>query len=182
MTATPTPTRPATPTPSTTSTPSAAAVAIPTNCRSLVSAAYYAANFAATPLNDTAVLDASHAGAVTPVTPAAGSTTAQVLDSAAELRCAWRDPAADLTSLLVTVAHADAAFTTPYLTSLAGQGYTCTATSDGHQCRKISVDPYYPANDAQTVFVRDGVCVSVVEGNYRGENGLIANIASTLWP
>jgi hypothetical protein len=178
-TPTPTPT-PTKPTPPASAPPQAPAVAIPKDCRSLVNAQTYAATFGNTPLNDPAVIDPADAGAVQPSTPPAGATAAQILKSAIQLHCVWRDPGADITYLEATVATVDAAVAKQYLDSLPASGYTCKNASSGRQCQRVQPDPQYPVDDATTSYLRDSVYIFVGQANFPTKN-LMGSIVATIW-
>jgi len=164
------------------STPTAAdAVAIPKDCTAIVSPAVYAKTFGTTPLNDPAVVDAEFAGAVTPVTPPAGAAADEVLASAAQLRCVWKDPGADITNLQASIGTVDPAVATGYLTSLAAQGFTCGAKYGGQQCQRISQNEQYPVQDGRTYFLRGTTWIAVLQSNF-ATTGLMGQIVGTLWP
>jgi len=165
--------------PSPSASPSAAA--IPKDCKAIVSAAVYAKTFGSTPLNDPAVVDAEFAGAVTPVTPPAGAAPDEVLASAAQLRCVWKDPRADITNLQASIGTVEPAVATGYLTSLAAQGFTCGAKYEGQQCQRISQNEQYPVQDGRTYFLRGTTWITVLQSNF-ATNGLMGQIVATLWP
>jgi hypothetical protein len=168
------------PTPPVSAAPQAPAVAIPKDCRKLVNPQTYSATFGATPLNDPTVIDPTDAGAVQPSTPPAGATAAQILKSAVQLHCVWRDPAADITYLEATVATVDAAVAKQYLDSLPASGYTCKDANGGRQCQRVQPDPQYPVDDANTSYLRDSVYIFVGQANFP-TNNLMGSIVATIW-
>jgi len=169
------------PSPSASASAAADAVAIPKDCKAIVSPAVYAKTFGETPLNDPAVVDAEFAGAIAPVTPPAGAAADEVLASAAQLRCVWKDPRADITNLQASIGTVDPAVATGYLTSLAAQGFTCGAKYGGQQCQRISQNEQYPVQDGRTYFLRGTTWITVLQSNF-ATNGLMGQIVGTLWP
>ena len=169
------------PSPSTSASAAADAVAIPKDCEAIVSPAVHAKTFGSTPLNDPTVVDAEFAGAVAPVTPPAGAAADEVLASAAQLRCVWKDPRADITNLQASIGTVDPAVATGYLASLATQGYTCGVKYGGQQCQRISQNEQYPVQDGHTYFLRGTTWITVLQSNF-ATNGLMGQIVSTLWP
>ncbi len=168
--------------PSPSSTPSTApAVAIPRDCHQLVSPDSYKRTFGDTPLNDPGFVGPDGAGAVTPSAPPPGANASQILSSAVQLYCVWRDPRADITGIAVTVATVDGAVARGHLDELAAQGYTCKDVHGGRQCQKVEKDPEYPVDDGFTSFSRDDVYLSVTQSNFP-TNDLIGRIVATLWP
>ncbi len=149
-------------------------VAIPAECRELVSASYYAATFEGVPLNDPAF---GPAEVRLPQAPD-GSEPPAVTGGVA---CVWADPASDITGLSAVVATVTASEAEAYLDVHASSGYTCTEVLEGRQCQLVSQNEQYPVEQADTVFLRDDTIVHVNQANFP-TNGLIAEIVATLWP
>jgi hypothetical protein len=140
----------------------------------------YTAIFGDTPLNDPAVVGSEGAGKVEPTAAPAGATAQEVLSSATQLRCIWRDPNADITYLEATVATVDTAIAATYLDGLPAGGYTCTEANGGRQCQLIKPNEQYPVDEGHTEFVRDAVYISVNQANFPTKN-LLGAIVATLW-
>lgn len=176
-------TSPSAPAASASASPSATGVALPADCAGLVSPEVYAAIFGATPLNDAGFLgpDAARYGAVAPSVPPTNATTAETIDSAAQLRCLWRYPDADTTAISITVGNVDRTLGEQYLTELEAQGYTCADANDGRRCQRIQQNPTYPVQDGHTVFLRDTVVIGVSQSNYPTDD-LLGDLTAAIWP
>lgn len=127
------------PTPTTTPTPSRAPVAIPTDCREILSDAVLA-QLADVPLND----------------PAFGTAGAQADGS---LTCIWGSPSTDTGRLTTTISKKSRGPALDMLNALVGEGFTCYTPDNGTRCEKVWVDPQYPVNDGRTLFWRDDVLI-----------------------
>ena len=173
-----TPTASPTPGPGGTATP----VAIPTDCQDIVSAEAYAAVFGGTPLNPEGFTTRSGApfGRVTPTTPPAGATPAEVVRGATTLDCLWRDPNADITFVEVALGAVDPAVGTSYLDDLAADGYTCVDIHEGHRCHLTRPNADYPVDESFTRFQRDAIFISVDQANFPTDD-LIGDIVDRLW-
>lgn len=125
----------ATPTPTSTSRP----VAIPTDCRQILSDAVLA-QLADVPLND----------------PAFGTAGAQADGS---LTCIWGSPATDTGRLTTTISKKSRGPALDMLNALVGEGFTCYTPDGGTRCEKVWVDPQFPVNDGRTLFWRDDVLI-----------------------
>jgi len=169
------------PSPSASTSVTADAVAIPKDCTAIVSTAVYAKTFGSTPLNDPALGEADSLGVVTPSTPPAGAAPDEILASAAQLHCIWKDPRADITYLEATIGTVDPAVATAYLATLPAQGFTCAAKYEGQQCQRITKDEQYPVDDGRTYFLRGSTWIFVGQANFP-TNGLIGQMAAVLWP
>ncbi|MCU1584894.1 MAG: hypothetical protein JWM49_1450 [Microbacteriaceae bacterium] len=146
-----------------------------------MSKADYGSVFGDTPLNDPAMLDGgTPSGHVTPSAPPPGASQAEVLQSATELICIWRDPAADITGLQVTVARVDPAVAKAYLAGLTAKGYTCGEAHSGLRCGLIKPNATYPVDEGYTSFLRDDIYIDVSQANFP-TNDLIGKIVGTLW-
>ncbi|MBK4347473.1 hypothetical protein [Lacisediminihabitans changchengi] len=169
------------PSPSASASSAAEVATIPKDCKAIVGSTVYASTFGTTPLNDPAVAEPGTTGAVTPLTPPAGAAVDEVLASAAQLHCIWRDPNADITYLEATIGTVDAAVAAGYLASLPGEGFTCATKYGGQQCQRITKDEQYPVDDAKTYFLRGTTWIFVGQANF-ATNGLIGEIAKVVWP
>jgi hypothetical protein len=169
-------------TPTTGPTGTASPVAIPTDCREIVSASAYESVFADVPLNPEGFTTRSGApfGQVTPTTPPPGATPAEAVRGATTLDCLWRDPNADITFIEVAVGAVDPAVGTSYLDDLAADGYTCTDVHEGRRCHLTRPNADYPVDESFTRFQRDGVFISVDQANF-STNDLIGDIVDRLW-
>ena len=185
----PSATAPTTTVASTTATPSASSAAvIPTECTDLIASTAFTASFGAWPLNDPAVVGTPGseyyipAGTVMPTPAASGATPAQQLSAATQLRCVWRDPAADITGLTVEIATVDPALANGYLASLPAEGYTCapTITGAGLACENTRTDPTYGVDIVATSFLRGDTYIQVNQANVSTPD-LIAALEAKLW-
>lgn len=171
----PTPTGAATPTPS--ETPAASPVNIPTDCRQIVDSATYAATMGETPLNPEEFRrrDSTPFGARTPTVPAADASLTDIVDSAAELDCLWRDPRADVTGLGVTMGRLDQATSASLVSLAAADGATCSDAQGGRLCQKTTTDEQYQTDISNTYFVRGDLYVHVFQSNFP-TNDLLGSI------
>ena len=167
----------ATPTPM----PSENPVVLPDDCLDIVAPQVYDAIFQGTPLNDPAVVEANEVGALTPGPPDASATPDQAVEDATQLRCVWRDPAADVTFLQAEFATVQPTVAEAYLSALPGLGYTCGETLGGLRCQIVGTSPLYPVEEGTTVFVRDDVVITVEQANFPTTN-LLAEIVGGIWP
>jgi hypothetical protein len=168
-------------TPAPASTPAPAAAVIPTDCATLVDTATYTATFGDTPLNDPIIAEDYPLGVLTPTAPEAGASPAEVISAAAQLRCLWRYPEADITNLQVEVGTVDATMVSAYLATLPASGYTCEQALGGTRCQLISIEPQYQVEEGDTVFLRDNVAIQVHQDNV-ATNNLLGAIVTRIWP
>ncbi|MBD8703025.1 hypothetical protein SOM11_01835 [Frigoribacterium sp. CFBP9039] len=185
----PTATPPASPAPTDAVEPASAS--IPTDCTDVVDAETYAATMGDAPLNDP-VQYQGPMGQVTPTTPAADADLREKVDAAGVLRCGWRDPRADITGLRVTVSVVDAATAEAYPAWLAefrepstvfwldGVAYDCSDGYGGSFCQYTTEDEMYGVEMSDTVLVRDGVVVTVVQANVPTDD-LMGSIVTRIW-
>lgn len=170
-----------TPTPAATTSIPIPPGAIPADCENVVAASSYDSTFGTTPLNDPALGYSERLGMLTPTTPAAGATIEEVVDAATQLRCVWRDPAADVTYLQVQIGSAAAGVGDDYLKSLELDGYTCDETLDGRRCTLTGTDPQYQVEIGDTAFVRDDIVIRIDQANFPTDD-LLGAVVSTVWP
>lgn len=150
-----------TPTPAASSTPTAAPVAIPDDCRAILSDEVLA-QLDGVPLND----------------PAVGVGGKQ---SDGSLECMWRDPRADTTALYTVISYADRGPALDMLNQLADdEGYTCFTPDDGTRCEKTWQNEMYPVTDGRTLFWRDGVLIDTAYSNL-APTGYTASIVAHLF-
>ncbi|MFC8682477.1 hypothetical protein ACFT30_13225 [Microbacterium ureisolvens] len=145
FTFTPTPSSAASGTPTPTASPTARAE-IPDDCRAILTADVLA-QLEGVPLND----------------PALGASGAQPDGS---LVCIWRDPAADTTGLVTTIAYASRGPALDMLNKLvADEGYTCYTPDGGTRCEKSWPNETYPVTDGRTLFWRDDILIDTRYSN-----------------
>lgn len=138
----------ATPSPS----PSASAsVAIPTDCRALLTDAVLA-QLGDTPLNH----------------PAYGTDAG--VQSDGSLVCIWRDPAADVTGITTEISRMNRGPALDMLNTLADDdGFDCYTPSGGTRCEKSETTPadaQYPGIvQGRTLFWRDGILIDTRYAN-----------------
>jgi len=139
FTYTPTPSATASATPTPTPSPTARAD-IPDDCRAILTADVLA-QLDGVPLND----------------PAFGSSGPQPDGG---LVCVWRDPAADTTGLVTTIAYMSRGPALDMLNKLvADEGYTCYTPDGGTRCEKTWPNETYPVTDGRTLFWRDDILI-----------------------
>ncbi|KRA25622.1 hypothetical protein ASD65_15260 [Microbacterium sp. Root61] len=133
--------RTASPTP----TPTARPIALPTDCRAILSEAVLA-ELGETPLND----------------PAMGIATGSQPDGS--LVCLWRDPRADISGLQTTISKMSRGPALDMLNQLADEdGFTCYTPEGGTRCEKTWENEQYPVTQGRTLFWREGV---LIDTNY----------------
>ncbi|MFJ6429930.1 MULTISPECIES: hypothetical protein [Microbacterium] len=126
--------------PSPTPTPTTAPVALPTDCRAILSEAVLA-ELGDIPLND-AAFGPSGVGA----------------DGA--LTCNWADPRADTTRLTTTISRMNRGPALDKLNALADdEGFSCFTPDGGTRCEKTWPNEQYPVTDGRTLFWRDDVLI-----------------------
>lgn len=127
------------PTPTATPTPSATPVALPTDCRAILTEAVLA-QFGDLPLND----------------PAFTGTGVQP-DGA--LVCVWGRPDTDTGRLQTTISSMSRGPALDMLNGLVAEGYSCYTPTGGTRCEKVWIDEQYPVNDGRTLFWRQDVLI-----------------------
>ncbi len=136
----------ATPTPSPTPTPTPTAVALPTDCRAMLSEDVLS-QIGETPLND----------------PAFGPSG---IGDDGTLTCIWRDPGADTTGIMTVVSRMDRGPALDMLNGLADdEGFTCYTPDEGTRCEKTWDNPQYPVTDGRTLYWRDGILIDTRYSN-----------------
>lgn len=138
------PDRTASPSPSPTST--SAPVALPTDCRAILSDAVLA-QLDGTPLNDAAFGPSGVADDGT-------------------LTCIWADPGADTTGLTTTISRMNRGPALDMLNELADdEGFSCFTPDGGTRCEKTWPNTQYPVTDGRTLFWRDDVLIDTRYSN-----------------
>lgn len=98
-----------------------------------------------------------------------------------ELWCLWANPSADITHLSVEVGHYDAASAASLMDTLQSQGYTCENADGGRLCYITVPNTKYAVDDNFTYLSRGDVMILVDQTNFP-TNGLMASMASVIWP
>ncbi|UJP08952.1 hypothetical protein L2X99_10730 [Microbacterium sp. KUDC0406] len=147
-------------TPSPTATPTVKPVAIPKDCRNILSAAVLA-QLKDVPLNDKAFGPSG------------------TLDDGS-LKCVWGDPQADTTGLVTTIEHERSGAALEKLNALMDEGYTCYTPDEGTRCEKVWKNEDYPVTDGRTLFYRQGVLIDTQYSNLAPKGYTDAIIAS-IW-
>lgn len=132
--ATGTPEASRTPTP----TPTTRAIALPTDCRAILSESVLA-RLDGIPLND-AAFGPSGVG------------------PEGTLTCNWADPRADTTRLTTTISAMNRGPALDMLNALA-EGFSCFTPDEGTRCEKTWPNAQYPVTDGRTLFWREDVLI-----------------------
>lgn len=149
----------ATPTP--TPTPTAKPIALPTDCRAILSADVLA-QLDGTPLND-AAFGPSGVG------------------PDGTLTCIWADPGADTTSLVTTISLMNRGPALDMLNALVtNEGFNCFTPDGGTRCEKTWQNTQYPVTDGRTLFWRDDVLIDTRYSNL-APNGYTSSIVKNLF-
>lgn len=145
-TASETPGPDATGSPSPSPTPSIAPIALPTDCRAILSADVLA-QLDGIPLND-AAFGPSGVG------------------SDGTLTCIWGDPGADTTGLTTTISKMNRGPVLDMLNALADdEGFSCFTPDGGTRCEKTWPNAQYPVTDGRTLFWRQDVLIDTRYSN-----------------
>ncbi len=132
--------------PSPSPTPISAPVALPTDCRAILSDAVLA-ELGETPLND-AAFGPSGVG------------------SDGTLTCIWADPGADTTGLTTTISRMNRGPALDMLNALANdEGFSCFTPDGGTRCEKTWPNAQYPVTDGRTLFWREDVLIDTRYSN-----------------
>ncbi|WP_431074152.1 hypothetical protein [Microbacterium phyllosphaerae] len=130
----------ASPSPTASPTPTTAPIALPTDCRAILSEEVLA-QLDGVPLNDAAFGPSGVADDGT-------------------LTCIWADPRADTTSLVTTISLMNRGPALDMLNALVtNEGFTCFAPDGGTRCEKTWQNTQYPVTDGRTLFWRDDVLI-----------------------
>ncbi|AZS46284.1 hypothetical protein [Microbacterium oxydans] len=132
--------------PSPSPTPTSAPVALPTDCRAILSDAVLA-ELGETPLNDAAFGPSG-------------------VDSDGTLTCIWADPGADTTGLTTTISRMNRGPALDMLNALANdEGFSCFTPDGGTRCEKTWPNAQYPVTDGRTLFWREDVLIDTRYSN-----------------
>ncbi|QYG11778.1 hypothetical protein [Microbacterium sp. PAMC22086] len=132
--------------PSPSPTPISAPVALPTDCRAILSDAVLA-ELGETPLNH-AAFGPSGVG------------------SDGTLTCIWADPGADTTGLTTTISRMNRGPALDMLNALANdEGFSCFTPDGGTRCEKTWPNAQYPVTDGRTLFWREDVLIDTRYSN-----------------
>lgn len=149
----------ASPTPS--PTPTAAAVALPTDCRAILSEDVLS-QLGETPLND-AAFGPSGVG------------------PNGTLTCIWRDPGADTTGLVTTIERMNRGPALDLLNALADtEGFSCFTPDGGTRCEKTWQNEQHPVTDGRTLFWRDDILIDTQYSNL-APTGYTASIIASIF-
>lgn len=130
----------ASPSPTASPTPTTAPIALPTDCRAILSEDVLA-QLDGIPLNDAAFGPSGVADDGT-------------------LTCIWADPRADTTRLVTTISLMNRGPALDMLNALvANEGFTCFAPDGGTRCEKTWQNTQYPVTDGRTLFWRDDMLI-----------------------
>ncbi|MFT4157925.1 MAG: hypothetical protein QM630_08395 [Microbacterium sp.] len=149
----------ASPTPSV--SPTAKTIALPTDCRAILSADVLS-QLGDTPLND-AAFGPSGVGAD------------------GTLTCIWGSPEADTTSLVTTISRMNRGPALDMLNTLvADEGFTCFTPDGGTRCEKTWQNKQYPVTDGRTLFWRDSILIDTRYSNL-APTGYTSSIVESLF-
>ncbi|MEV8175031.1 hypothetical protein [Microbacterium sp. NPDC079176] len=147
--------------PSPSPTPTETPIALPTDCRAILSDDVLA-QLEGVPLND-AAFGPSGVG------------------DDGELTCIWADPKADTTRLVTTISLMNRGPALDMLNALvADEGYTCFTPDGGTRCEKTWQNERYPVTDGRTLFWRDDVLIDSQYSNLAPE-GYTSSIVAHLF-
>ena len=147
--------------PSPTATTTTKSVALPTDCRAILSDDVLA-QLDGVPLND-AAFGPSGVG------------------SNGTLTCIWADPGADTTSLVTTISRMNRGPALDLLNGLVtDEGFSCFTPDDGTRCEKTWPNTQYPVTDGRTLFWRDDVLVDTRYSNL-APSGYTSSIIAKLF-
>lgn len=134
------------PTASPSPTATTPSVALPTDCRAILSDDVLS-QLGETPLND-AAFGPSGVG------------------SDGSLTCIWADPRADTTKLVTTISKMRRGPALDMLNALVtNEGFTCFTPDGGTRCEKTWQNEQYPVTDGRTLFWRDDVLIDTRYSN-----------------
>ncbi|WP_311258864.1 hypothetical protein [Microbacterium sp. WCS2018Hpa-9] len=147
--------------PSPSPTPTETPVALPTDCRAILSDDVLA-QLDGIPLND-AAFGPSGVG------------------DDGTLTCIWADPKADTTRLVTTISLINRGPALDMLNTLVTtEGFTCFTPDGGTRCEKTWPNPQYPVTDGRTLFWRDDVLIDSKYSNLAPE-GYTSSIVAHLF-
>ena len=136
--------------PSASPTPTPSAIALPTDCRAILSDDVLA-QLDGIPLND-AAFGPSGVG------------------DDGTLTCIWGDPGADTTNLVTTISLMNRGPALDMLNALVtDEGFACFTPDGGTRCEKTWPNTQYPVTDGRTLFWRDDVLIDTRYSNLAPE-------------
>lgn len=151
----------ATASPSASPTPTPSAIALPADCRAILSDDVLA-QLDGIPLND-AAFGPSGVG------------------DDGTLTCIWGDPGADTTNLVTTVSLMNRGPALDMLNALVtDEGFACFTPDGGTRCEKTWPNTQYPVTDGRTLFWRDDVLIDTRYSNLAPE-GYTSSIVEHLF-
>jgi hypothetical protein len=149
--------------PAATPTPSPTLIALPTDCRALLSPEVLA-QLDGVPVND----------------PAFGADAGVQKDGS--LHCIWGRPDPETTRLQTEISYLNRGPALDMLNALQkDQGFTCFTPDGGTRCEKTWQDSLRPVTDGRTLFWRDGVLVDTRYSNL-APDGYTSAVVAHLWP
>jgi hypothetical protein len=149
----------ATGSPSPSPTPTLAPIALPTDCRAILSADVLA-QLDGIPLNDEAFGPSG-------------------VGSDGSLTCNWADPRADTTRLTTTISKMNRGPALDMLNALADdEGFSCFTPDGGTRCEKTWQNEQYPVTDGRTLFWRQDVLIDTRYSNLAPTGYTSAIVAS----
>lgn len=149
------------PSPTASPTPTSAPIALPTDCRAILSEDVLA-QLDGIPLNDTAFGPSGVADDGT-------------------LTCIWGDPRADTTRLVTTISLMNRGPALDMLNALVtNEGFSCFAPDGGTRCEKTWQNTQYPVTDGRTLFWRDDILIDTRYSNLAPE-GYTSSIVAHLF-
>lgn len=147
--------------PTATPTPTAEPIALPTDCRAILSDDVLA-QLEGVPLND-AAFGPSGVG------------------DDGTLTCIWGDPGADTTNLVTTISLMNRGPALDMLNALVTEeGFTCFTPDGGTRCEKTWQNTQYPVTDGRTLFWRDDILIDSRYSNLAPE-GYTSSIVTHLF-
>lgn len=148
-------------TPEPSPSPTQTMLALPDDCRAMLSADVLA-QLDGVPLND----------------PGVGPTGVQTDGS---LLCVWRDPRTDTTALSTKISYMSRGPALDKLNALAASdGFTCFTPDGGTRCEKTWANGTYPVTDGRTLFWRDDVLIDTSFSNL-APSGYTSSIVAYLF-
>lgn len=155
-----TPSGPATPRPTSTTTPVPGVDddtgTVPSSCDALLTTSRWQDSFLRTPLNDPAVVG-------DPITLPKSVFDPVRQPDGTRLYCAWRDPRADVTNVVIDVTVVDPSRASSVLNGL--DGFRCEPLAEGRRCQRITTDPQYGVEVGTTSFTRGDIGIEISQAN-----------------
>ena len=150
-----------TPSPSASPTPTATPIALPTDCRAILSEDVLA-QLDGVPLNDASVGPSG-------------------VGDDGTLTCIWRDPRADTTNLITTISLMNRGPALDMLNALVTtEGFSCFTPDGGTRCEKTWLNEQYPVTDGRTLFWRDDILIDTRYSNL-APDGYTSSIVAYLF-